>query len=230
MIRITSSTLTGCLILALIVSGPVIAQTKLTWSGTDLAGNQHLIDHGASSFGPYDYTNPSDVAENLGIVERFHFTADVEQLKAGASGTVYADLAYTIRAFPNHHRALYALVRYELKNSDMVSIPPECWLERGLVFAPGDKVLYSIFGIYLYKLNRYELAIEKYAQAETLPGDNSEIHYNMGLTYLKMNNLPKAQEYAGKAYAAGYPLEGLRRQLIAKGYAVYPESEDPERQ
>lgn len=225
----TSIRTIACLLPAVFVSGLAFAQAKLPWSGMDLSGDHHVIEQGPDSFGPYDYTNPSHVNDHLGMVERFHFTSDVEQLIRGKSGTVYGDLAYTIRAFPNHHRALYALVQYQLKDSGKVGVPPECWLERSLVFSPGDKVLYSIFGIYLYKLQRYELAIEKYAQAENLPGDNSEIHYNMGLLYIKMNDLPKAQEYAEKAYAAGYPLEGLRRQLGSKGYTVSARSEDPAR-
>jgi len=52
-----------------------------------------------------DYTNPSD-AQKLSVVEAFHFTADVEQLRRGISDKLGGDIGYTLEHFPNHHRAL----------------------------------------------------------------------------------------------------------------------------
>ncbi|HZX26103.1 MAG TPA: ABC transporter permease, partial [Telluria sp.] len=57
-----------------------------------------------------DYLNPAD-ASKLRLVEAYHFTQNVESLKRGESGSVAGDLAYTLEHFPNHHRALGALVR-----------------------------------------------------------------------------------------------------------------------
>lgn len=60
-----------------------------------------------NAFGPFDYRDPAARAESLQVVERYHFTADVEMLRRGkASANVLDDLNYTLRAFPNHHRAL----------------------------------------------------------------------------------------------------------------------------
>lgn len=69
----------------------------------------------ANAYGPFDYTNPEHRSKNLGVVERFHFTLEVESLIRGKSSYIWGDLDYTLRAFPNHHRALYAFARYEIR-------------------------------------------------------------------------------------------------------------------
>ena len=59
-------------------------------------------------YGPYDYTNPIHFREKLPIVEGAHFDAGVESLRGHLkknAGTLDGDLDYTLRAFPNHHRA-----------------------------------------------------------------------------------------------------------------------------
>src|SRR5262245_56299958 len=56
--------------------------------------------------GPADYRIASDYL--IRLVENAHFTPDVEMLNRGKSSTVGGDLAYTLRVFPNHPRALKA--------------------------------------------------------------------------------------------------------------------------
>lgn len=48
-------------------------------------------------------------------------------------------------------------------------------------------------------------------------GNSPEIHYFLGLVYLKLKNLDEASIHAKRAYELGYPLQGLRRQLEAAG-------------
>jgi hypothetical protein len=62
-----------------------------------------------NSYGPYDYRTAS--ARQIQLVEDYHFTLSVEELKHGKSGlTVGGDLDFTLRAIPNHHRALVAMM------------------------------------------------------------------------------------------------------------------------
>lgn len=71
-----------------------------------------------NAYGPFDYTNPDDFKNKLPLVEIAHFTPKVEGLMGGKSGYLWGDLDYTLRAFPNHHRALYAFVRYEIRERE----------------------------------------------------------------------------------------------------------------
>ncbi len=48
-------------------------------------------------------------------------------------------------------------------------------------------------------------------------GNSPEIHYFLGLVYLKLKDLDNASAHAKRAYELGYPLQGLRRQLNAAG-------------
>ena len=61
-----------------------------------------------------DYTNPEH-REKLAVVERFHFTPQVERLEKGQSGYLGDDISYTLDHFANHHRALTSLARLALR-------------------------------------------------------------------------------------------------------------------
>ncbi len=176
-----------------------------------------------NAYGPYDYTNPADVRERLPIVERFHFNQEVESLVSGQTGQLPGgDLAYTLRAFPNHHRALYAMVKYILKNEHQ-RIPPgadypgECYLMRAVRFNPKDVNVRIIYGIYLSSIGRENDALVQYEEAEELAPNNAEVHYNLGLLYRKLHRLDAAVEHARIAYRLGYPLQGLKNQLKEDG-------------
>lgn len=79
-------------------------------AGTSLAQE---VDGGCgalqNAFGPFD--DRTARGYNLDVVGSYHFTPPVEALIRGASGTIGGDLDYTLRAFPNHHRALNATNR-----------------------------------------------------------------------------------------------------------------------
>jgi tetratricopeptide (TPR) repeat protein len=188
-----------------------------TWVGPDFSGKPCTIQQG---YGPYDYTNAQHVSQNLEVVELFHFTREVESLESGKSSTVYGDLSYTIRAFPNHHRALYSLIQYQLAGGKRIEAAPECFLDRAIEFAPNDARVYLLYGIYLHRLGKQEMALEKYARAEELSPNNPEIHYNIALLYIDMNEMAEAVDYAKNAYSLGYPLPGLRNRLMAQGYSL----------
>jgi hypothetical protein len=201
-------------LLATSVFQPVRAQE---WTGTDLNNTPCRIGQG---FGPYDYTDPIDVKENLDIVERNHFTREVETLVRGITGSVYGDIDYTIRAFPNHHRALYALVNLQLRRDTSLPTRPECYLDRAVRFKPDDPQVYLIYAIYLHRLGELDAALVKYKRAQELAPENPDVHYNMGLLFIDTRDFEQAKEHAMQAYAANYPLSGLRNRLKKHGYSL----------
>jgi tetratricopeptide (TPR) repeat protein len=176
-----------------------------------------------NAYGPFDYTNPVDFAERLPVVEQFHFNSNVESLISGqTSNLLGADLDYTLRAFPNHHRALYAMVRYTLKHRGD-RVPPgaqysgECYLLRAVQFKPDDASVRGIYGVYLSKIGRSDEALEQYEMAAEFAPENAEAHYNLGLLYRKLRRLDEALKHAKIAYRLGYPLQGLKNQLKRDG-------------
>ena len=172
-------------------------------------------------FGPFDYSLRSHLKKELNLVESAHFTPEVESLVRGnTSVTPAQDLQYTIRAWPNHHRALYSILRYQLLNKGkrVLNVPVECYFQRAIAFSPKDPITHMLFGMYLHRSNKLELAIKYYTKAEKLQPKRSEIIYNFGLLLFDMKNYKLAKSYAKRAEALGYPLKGLQRKLKKIGY------------
>lgn len=205
------------------IAGPL--NRNIGWPGKTLAGNQCYGD--GSGYGPFDYISERS---KIIIVEKHHFTNDIEQLVAGRSGTqtgLESNLDYTLRAVPNHHRALWAMTRYYLKKlatqgspllekRELTRIgepPPECYFQRAKAFSPDDGMVSAIFGIYLHKRGRLDDALAEYGQAESKIPNFPELIYNMGLLYLDMDDIVGAQEYAERAENLGYPLTGLQKRI-----------------
>ena len=173
-------------------------------------------------FGPFDYRLPKNQAD-LKLVEDFHFTGNVERLIKGESGTLIQDLNYTLRAFPNHHRALITISNYaQRKNLPQYykflgKLTLDCYFRRAMSFMPDDYAIYLIYGTHYYKTKQYERAEQLYLNSLKLSPQNAEIHYNLGLLYLKLGTLEQSLSYAKKAYELGIPLPGLRKLLTKKG-------------
>jgi tetratricopeptide (TPR) repeat protein len=192
----------------------------LTAAGSAMAQDQRigcgLLDN---AYGPFDYSNPVHRRDNLPIVEHFHFTPSVESLRAGRSDTVAGDLDYTLRAFPNHHRALFSVARLQLqeKRANPLYYTADCYFDRAMRMAPEDGKVRMIYGIYLARKGEREAALVRYREALTLMPDSPEVNYNVGLLYSDMKQLELAKQHAIKAYKAGYPLPGLRNRLMRAG-------------
>lgn len=169
--------------------------------------------------GPYDYNDPNLRKKRLPIVETYHFTPEVENLIRGETDIhILHDIDYTLRAFPNHHRALYTLARYRLSKSWRKGkyLSAECYFDRAIRFRPDDPLVYVVYGIYLAKLGRKSKALTEYKKALQLAPESSEIHYNLGLLYVDLKKHELAVSHAIKAYELGYPLQGLKKKLIEK--------------
>lgn len=179
----------------------------------------------AGRHGPFDYTNPKHVRDKLPIVEKWHFSRNVENLIKGDTASIVGDLAYVLRSFPNHHRALNSMARLWRESMQKNAIPhranasqtPEYWFDKAISFAPHDGTVRLVYGIHLHKLKKFNQALALYKQAEELLPNSPEVHYNTGLLYVAKGDYDKAKVHATKAYSLGYPLSGLRNKLIAAG-------------
>lgn len=172
-----------------------------------------------NGYGPYDYTSREDKETKLPIVEQHHFDAGVENLVKGMSSSVLGDLNYTLRAFPNHHRALMALANYRISNpqSPEAMDSAECYFTRALTFKPNDPIVHMIYGIYFHKKGKLSLALEQMLEAEKLDPNNANIEYNLGLLYFDKKDLDNAELHAKNAYDLGFPLPRLKEKLRKVG-------------
>jgi tetratricopeptide (TPR) repeat protein len=169
---------------------------------------------------PIDFRDRTKEAAALNIVERIHFTSDVEALVKGATAPLPMDIDYTLRQIPNHYRALSAMARWDLQHprrADAKYYTVECYFERAFAFHPDDPNPYFIYAVYLHRHKSYDAAVKEYTQAEMLGLNSPELYYNLGLLYLDMKDLRQAKEYADKAYGEGYPLPGLKNRLERAG-------------
>ncbi len=172
------------------------------------------------SIAPYDYNDPEARSNpsKIPIIEAAHFTSSVETLERGNT-TVYVlgDLDFMLRSIPNHHRALYAAVRYELRagKPDPNFRSAQCWLERAVRFRPQDGTVRMIYGVFLARTRRPEEALVQYKEALRLAPDSAETHYNIGLLYFEIGKRAEAKKHADIAYRLGYPLQGLRKKLAS---------------
>lgn len=203
--------------IALAEDGP---NKDLGWPGLNLEG--FPCTGGGQGYGPYDYTNPQHFKQKLPIVTRAHFTKKVERLIEGESTYLVGDLDYTLRAFPNHHRALHAIMRYATQpgweDQPKLLAKPECYFQRAIVFQPEDGMARLLFGTFLHRRKNYDLAMREYQAALKKMPENLSLHYNMGLLYAELKQYDKAKEHARICYSKGYRLTGLKRKLAQAGY------------
>jgi tetratricopeptide (TPR) repeat protein len=174
-----------------------------------------------NAYGPFDYTNPVDKQHKLPVVEKHHFNSKVEKLIEGQTGPLGGDLDYTLRAFPNHHKALGAIAKLSLREKNPklrgTNHSVLCYFDRAIRFKPDDGVVRMIYGDYLLKLGKPDQATEQFQEAIKLHPENPTINYNLGLLYLKQKDYEQAKTYAKKAYELGFPLPGLKNQLKEAG-------------
>lgn len=168
-----------------------------------------------------DYRTSSRQA--LELVERYHFTPEVEALIRGKQSTfVGVDLSYTLGAFPNHHRALMSmmLLGQKLKSPQ----PPraeysvECYFQRALRFRPDDTTVRMMYASFLSNQARPVEAGHELAQVGKVAGNNAFIYYNMGQIYFDLKDYDKALENAHKASGLGLSLTGLKDRLTRAGH------------
>ncbi len=212
-----------CLLMWQCFTVDAMAQRGAPWVGTTFIGVQCTgNDQGV---GPYDYLQRHSLAGKLRVVETHHFTPGVEQLQRGKSGPVVSDLDYTLRAWPNHHRALNAMMRYQtsLQRGQMQQlfasgIPPvECYLQRAINFSSSDATTRMLFGMLLHKKNQLERAEQEYRAAIDLAPGDRQTQYNLGLLLVDRGKYVEAKTIAETLYGEDFPLPGLQNKLRRKG-------------
>ena len=208
--------LRGVWLITLLIISPVLAHAQFTDNALDCGSLNN-------AFGPFDYTNAAQRSQHLEIVEGAHFTQDVKLLIRGTTAvSPYGDIAYTLRAWPNHHGALDAMARLHRRHNtekfEGRKYSLTCWFERAKKMSPRDGNVYLLHGIHLLRVERYAQAEANMLRAVELMPGSAEANYNIGLLYVRIEDYEQASEYAQTAYSLGYPLPGRRKQLINAGY------------
>lgn len=179
-----------------------------------------------NNYGPFDYTNVEHLTYNRGyqlyIVERAHFNSDVEAGIRGQSTYLPAgDISYTLRAWPNHHRALLAMARLALR--DKTERPKgsahtmDCWFERAHRNAPHDGMVPAIYATYLAKRGRKQEVMEQGQLAYELTPDSKNVNYNLAVAYFEIKEYELAKKHAMRAEELGHPFSGVKNQLQKLG-------------
>lgn len=203
-----------CISLLSAMSMPAVAQ-----NAPDACGDLH------NAYGPYDYRTDRN---KLPIVESFHFTPEVEALIRGTTGHTGGDIDYTLRAFPNHHRALLSMMklgeRTKSRQPQGAKYTVECYFDRAIRFRPDDTIVRMLFATYLNKNGREREATRQLEEGVKLAGDDPFAHYNAGLLYFDMKNYDKALQQAKVAYGLEFTRPELRESLKAIGKWVDPQA------
>lgn len=195
-----------------------LALVSAPWLGESFSG---VPCSGPQGYGPFDYTKRDFHPKDLFLVESRHFTFDDQNLK----GLEFpGNLDYTLRAFPNHHKALFSLTilqsRIQSTKNHKNPMPRaiECYFLRAINYSPKDSNAYLLYGILLHKNNMLEQAFNAYSTAEKLNKNSIQIKYNLGLLLVDMNKFEDAKLYAKQCYLHGFPLQGLKNKLKNAGY------------
>jgi len=172
-----------------------------------------------TSIGPLDYRiTPPDEIE---FIEVRHFPAHVERLARGEKGTVGGDIAYTLRAIPNHPRALRSAAELTRRNGGRLpqdmGFSIQCWFDRAIAYRPDDAQVRIIWAFELLRAQQASAALEQTNIAEKLAKGNPALHYNVGLLYFDLKQYDKSMANAKIAYDLGFNLPGLKSKLTKAG-------------
>lgn len=222
-----------CLVvLQIIISNECLANSTAPWVGLTFKGD--ACQGGNIQYGPYDYTNSDHKSKNLQIVEEYHFSKDIEMLingvpnslAGGGSYSIPGSIDYTLMAFPNHHRALNAILNYQLiyksqidsKAKENVRSPVECYLQRAIHFSPKDIASYLIYTSYLRKTKHMQETEAVYQKALKIAPEESALRHSYGLFLVELKKYPEAMEQARIIYGKKYKRQKLKQVLEKSGH------------
>ena len=137
-----------------------------------------------------------------------------------------SDIDYTLRAFPNHYRALDAMMRLAVRDRtpqpEGATYTVNCYFDRAVRFRPHDGVVRLMFGLFYYRNGDLKNAIVQGSLGDELTPNNPNIKYNLGLFYFQAKEYEKALSYAQQAQLLGTKLPGLKRKLVKIGKWLEP--------
>jgi tetratricopeptide (TPR) repeat protein len=175
-------------------------------------------------YGPIDYRKMTRQQSQL--VEGAHFTPGVENLTQTKSSYFADDISYTLRVFPNHHRALITMQRLADREKrdkpNYAQWSMACYYERAIRFQPDDHIARMLFAGYLIKNKRKEEATKQLDVSIELATDSAFAQFNAGLVFLDMDNHERALEQAHKAMSMGFMRPEIKDRLVALGKWVEP--------
>jgi hypothetical protein len=187
-------------------------------SGVAQATNSLCGNPFQNHFGPWDYRSaPPDKKR---MVEQPHFPLGVETLTKPSKttfGMMAQDVGYTLRVFPNHHRALITMSR--LADRHKTDEPPgarftlNCYFERAVRFAPDDTVARLLYAQYLGKKGEKDNAKYQITEAIRFAGDNALSNHNIGLVAFDLGLYDIAVSQAKKVASLGDAREDLVARL-----------------
>lgn len=204
----------------------VIADNKKSapFVGNTLKGSPCIGN--SEGYGPFDYSKRMAIdPKHLQLVEGAHFQPDVEFLEEKPHRSSYSpwpDLDYTLRAWPNHPRALLSMIRFQQQinlklTKHEAPVPAECYLQRAIHFNPEYSIPYALYGYYLHKVGKLDDADKQYKKAMELEPDNAKHAYSYSELLIDMKEYEKALEYAKIAYQNGKPPQTLKNKLVKLG-------------
>jgi len=200
---------------------PFLAGLLVVWTSFNAYAqvNPNTCGELKNHYGPFDYR--TNRGETLDVVNRAHFTPKIEALVRDNTASIGGDLSYTLRTFPNHHRALMTMMRFGVKLKMLqptdAEFTVECYFERALRFRPDDNIVRMMYASFLINNARIPEANYELGRVTSSAGDNAFTHYNAGLVYLDLKDYEKALEQAHRAMALGMPQTGLRDKLVELG-------------
>ena len=189
------------------------------WPATAAVAQSNPCGSLAASYGPHDFRTDRD---KLPIVTGAHFTPEVEQLIRGITNRLPGgDIAYTLRAIPNHPNALVAMTRLGDKEKTLQpsgsNYTVECWYERAIRFRTDDQVVRMLYAKFLISKTREPDALAQLQTVKTLAKDNPFTHYNLGLLFFELKKYEESLAAAHRAYELGFLQPELRDKLQAAG-------------
>ena len=188
----------------------------------------HAQEHCGSldnTFGPFDYREYKDLrgrdrnGSAIMLVEDTHFLEACEALIRCSAGTFGSEFDYTLRAFPNHHRALMAMVR--LSDREKTPTPQgarwttACYFERAILWRPDDIVARMLYVVYLKDHNAANAARKQFEDIRRLEPTNPFTVYNLGMLAVDLGEIDAAVDAARRSYAAGMSRPELKQRLVA---------------
>lgn|SRR3990167_1504504 len=178
--------------------------------------------------GPFDYRKARYMSEKgvvtnrlLRDVEVNHFRQEIEHLTRQNAALNAGDMAYLLRIYPNHHRALASMERLGkklgVKQPSGAQFVVECYFERALRFLPDDHIARGLYANFLIEAGRPTEADTQLDRAAYDAKGNAIAQYNVGLLYLRNGNPEKALRQAHVAQSLGFDINRLQRLLEEKG-------------